>query len=152
MNSYNGETIQLRYPDNWHQYGEGNTMTLAPDGGIINGALAYGMMISTFEPDHHGQGSASLDESTDQLVADLQRSNPNMRITRGHEPTRVAGKAGYLIEASNQSPSGGREMDWIVTTLGPDGYLYYFVGVAPQNDYNNYTRTFEDIVDSLKFK
>jgi len=30
--------------------------------------------------------------------------------------------------------------------------VYYFVGVAPQNEFNQYSRAFEDIIDSLKFK
>jgi hypothetical protein len=152
MNSYSGQDIQFRYPDNWHQYGQGSAITIAPDGGIINGALAYGMMMSTFEPDSHRPGGASLEEATDQLLSDLQRSNTNMRITRSHEPMRVGGKSGYFMEASNQSPIGGRETDWIVTALAPEGLLYYFVGVAPQNDFSSYSRAFEDVVDSVKFK
>jgi hypothetical protein len=149
MTSYSGQDIQLRYPNNWRQYGQGSAMTLAPDGGIINGALAYGMMISTFEPN---QSRTSLEEASDQLLNDLQRSNPSMRITRNRERVRVGGRTGYLIEATNQSPAGGRETDWIVTALGPDGLLYYFVGVAPQNEFNTYSRTFEDIIDSVKFR
>ena len=153
MVTYNGQDIQFRYPDNWRQYGQGNAMTIAPDGGIINGALAYGMMISTFEPDYHGQGRISLEEATDQLLNDLQRSNQNMRITRSHEQIRIGGRQGYLTEASNQSPgAAGRETDWIITTIAPDGLLYYFVGVAPQNEFNRYNSTFENIIDSVKFR
>ena len=152
MVTYNGQDIQFRYPDNWHQYGQGSAITIAPDGGIINGALAYGMMISTFEADYHGQGRVSLEEATDQLLNDLQRSNPNMRITRSHEGIRVGSRKAYLTEASNQSPAGGRETDWVITTLGPDGLVYYFVAVAPQNEFSRYRRAFEDIMDSVKFK
>src|SRR5262245_25168593 len=36
--AYNGQDIQFRYPDNWRQYGQGSVMTIAPNGGIINGA------------------------------------------------------------------------------------------------------------------
>ncbi len=152
LSTYNGQDIQFRYPDNWRQYGQGSAMTLAPDGGIINNALAYGMMISMFEPDYHGQGRISLEEATDQLLNDLQRSNSNMRITRSHERIRAGGRQGYLTEATNQSPAGGRETDWIVTVLDPNGEMYYFVGVAPQNDFNQYGRAFEDLIDSLRFR
>jgi beta-barrel assembly-enhancing protease len=152
MMTSNFQDIQFRYPDNWHQYGQGSAMTIAPDGGVINEALAYGMMMSIFEPDYHGQGRISLEEATDQLLNDLQRSNPGMRITRSHTPDRVGGRAGYLTEASNQSPAEGREIDWIFTTLSPDGQLYYFVGVAPQNEFNRYSNVFEDIIDSVRFR
>ncbi len=127
-------------------------MTIAPDGGIVNGALTYGMMIAEFEPDDHGQGGISLDEATDQLLSDLQRSNTNMRVTRSHERTRVSGQPALVTEASNQSPAGGRETDWIVTTTHPDGTVYYIVGVAPQNEFGNYLRSFEDVTDSLRFR
>jgi predicted Zn-dependent protease len=152
MSSYNGSDLQFRYPDNWKQYGEGSAITFAPDGGTVNGGLAYGMMVAEFEPDYHGSGRISLAEATDQLLSDLQRSNTSMRITRSHESIRVGGQQGMLTEASNQSPAGGRETDWIVTVMRQDGMMYYFVGVAPQNDFNQYSRAFEDIVDSVRLR
>ena len=150
--TFNGNDLQFKYPDNWHQYGQGSAMTLAPDGGIINGALAYGMMMSSFEPHYDGQGQIAVEEATDQLLDELRRSNPNMRITRSHERMRVGKERGLSTEVSNESPAGGRETDWIVTVLRPDGLLYYFVGVAPNSDYNRYNSAFEDIVDSVRFK
>src|SRR5437899_1106866 len=105
FSTYNGNDLQFRYPDNWRQYGQGSAMTLAPDGGISNGALAYGMMIAEFEPDYHGQGQISLDEATDQLLNSLERQNTGMRIVRSHERTRVGGQPGLIAEASNQSPA-----------------------------------------------
>jgi hypothetical protein len=152
MTAFNGNGLQLRYPDNWKQYGQGSAMTFAPDGGIVNGQLAYGMMLTEFEPDYHGQGRISLEEATDQLIRDLQSSNPNMRITRSHERIRAGGQPALLSEASNQSPAGGRENDWIVTVMQPDGTMYYFVGVATQSEFRRYTQAFEDIVDSVKFR
>jgi Zn-dependent protease with chaperone function len=152
LTTYNGNDLEFRYPDNWYQNGQGSAITVAPDGGILSGGLAYGMMISTFEPDYHGQSQISLDEATDWLINDLLRSNPNMRIVRSHERIRVGGRPGLLTEASNQSPAGGRETDWMVTTMAPDGMPYYFVGVAPQNDFSRYNRAFEDIIDSVRFK
>ena len=151
--TYNGRDLQFRYPDNWHQYGQGSAMTLAPDGGIINnGALAYGMMIATFEPHYDRQGQISLEEATDQLVDELRRSNPNMRVMRSHERTRVGRERGLSTELSNDSPAGGRETDWIVTVLRPAGMLYYFVGVAPNREFSSYNRAFEDIIDSVRIK
>jgi len=75
-----------------------------------------------------------------------------MRIVRSHERTRVGGQPGLITEASNQSPAGGRETDWIVTSMRPDGMMYYFVGVAQQNEFSAYSRAFENVVDSVKFR
>ena len=110
------------------------------------------MMIAEFEPDYHGQNRISLEEATDQLLNNLERQNTGMRIVRSHERTRVGGQPALITEASNQSPAGGRETDWIVTAMRPDGVMYYFVGVAPQNDFSRYARIFEDIIDSVKFR
>ena len=152
MLNFSSNDLQFRYPDNWKQYGQGSAITFAPDAGIVNNALAYGMMVAEFDADYHGQGRISLEEATDQLLSDLQRSNSSMRITRSHERTRVGGQPGLLTEASNQSPAGGRETDWIVTVMRSDGTMYYFVGVAPQNEFNTYRGAFEDIVDSVKLR
>jgi hypothetical protein len=150
--SYDGVDLQLRYPENWHPHGDGSVVTFAPDGGIVTAGLAWGMMFSTFESDDHGRNRISLDEATDQLLNSLQRANGNMRITRSHETTHVAGQDGLITEASNQSPAGGREVDWIVTTIRPDGALQYFIGVAPQNDFDRYASAFQDIIDTVRFK
>jgi hypothetical protein len=49
-------------------------------------------------------------------------------------------------------PAGGRETDRVVTTISPDGQLYYFVAVAPQNEFGRYNRAFEDVIDSVRLR
>jgi len=34
--------------------------------------------------------------------------------------------------------------------LRPEG-LVYFIGVAPENDYGDYRRAFETLIDSIRF-
>jgi len=109
-------------------------------------------MMSSFEPHYDGQGQIAVEEATDQLLDELRRSNPNMRITHRHERVRVGRDSALSSELSNDSPAGGRETDWIVTALRTDGTLYYFVGVAPNSDFNRYNSALEDILDSVKFK
>src|SRR5215831_16820063 len=94
LTTYSGTDIEFRYPDNWRESEQGATVTLAPDGGMINGSLTWGLMISPFEADQHGQGPVSLDDATDQLLNALQRNNSTMRITRRHEAIRVGGQSG----------------------------------------------------------
>ena len=152
MTMYDGVDIQFRNPDNWRQSKEGTVITIAPDGGVVSGSLAWGMTISPYDADTHGAPRVSLDDATDQLLGVLQRNNPAMRVTRDRQPVRVAGFQGYVTEASNDSPAGGVETDWIVTVSASNGRLYYFVGVAPQNDFFEYHRSFQDVIDSVRFK
>ena len=77
---------------------------------------------------------------------------PGGRGPRRSRRTRAGGQTALITEASNQSPVGGREVDWIVTTVRPDDTVYYFIGVAPQNDFDRYLPVFQDIIDSVRFK
>ncbi len=150
---YQTGDIRLRHPDNWRAYGQGSAVTLAPDGGIVSNSLAYGMMIATYEPhDDDRDGKVTLTQATDELVAEMRQSNPQMRIARSHERIRVGGQPALVTELSNQSPAGGRETDMLVTVAAPDGSFYYFVGVAPQSEYGDYDRAFQEIIDSVRFR
>jgi hypothetical protein len=162
--NYRGSDLNLRYPDNWAVDEETEAVVLAPDGGYVDGSLAYGIRISSFQPRqtrYFGESGlvtpgdraqrSTLSSATDQLIAQLQRSNPNMRVSRSMQSRTVAGEAGLAVELSNDSPIGGREVDWLVTSLRPNGTLRYFIGVAPQRDIDRYMPTFEQILNSVRF-
>src|SRR5206468_11804143 len=76
----------------------------------------------------------ALNNATEQAIHDLQKSNPNMKITRQPEHVRLNGQPGLATYLSNDSPLGGQETDWMITTLRPEG-LVSFVCVAPQSAY-----------------
>jgi hypothetical protein len=156
MQRFENAVVQLEHPANWRAYGQGSAFSLAPDNGIVsdrsgNNMVAYGVIGSVFEPHQDRSGSLSLEEATDQLVDELRRSNPNLRVVRTHERDRVAGQPALSTELRNQSPVSGSETDWLVTVLRPEG-LVYFVFVAPQSDYRDYQRSFEQILESIRFK
>ena len=111
------------------------------------------MIVATYEghPDP-GQSRVSLDLATDQLINDLKQSNPQMQIVRSHDSIRVGGRKALLNQLSNQSPSGGNETDLIVTVASTDGTIYYFVGVAPQPEFDSYETVFRDILESVRFQ
>jgi hypothetical protein len=160
---YTGRDIEFRHPDNWFVSEEGNSISVAPDGGILSGSLAYGMTIATFDPRdsrYFGRNSfaipgaqlnTTLSTATDQLLADLQQSNPNMRIVRNNERRRVNGSQAMVVELTNDSPLGGRETDWLVTVLRPNGRLWYFLGAAPQGEFTRYRPVFDQMVSSVRF-
>jgi len=145
--------FQLRHPDNWQAYGQGSAVTLAPEGGIASGSLAYGVIIAPFEPhDDNGDRRITLGEATDQLIQSLQQSNPQMRSARNHQRIRVDNQSALWTELSNESPVGGRENDILVTVAAPDGQMYYFIAVAPQSDFPDYSAAFEDILSTVRFR
>jgi Zn-dependent protease with chaperone function len=141
--------IALRHPDNWKPNVDGNSITLAPAGGLSQkGDLAYGMIIDVFAP----QNARNLDQATDQFLAGLQRSNPAMKIVRSRVQTRVDSWPAQRTELSNDSPNGGKETDIVITLLRSNNELQYFVLVAPTKDMPQYERTFQSILSSVQLR
>jgi len=140
--------MTLSHPNNWREYGQGGVVTLAPDGGIVSGALAYGMLIAVADPD---PPDATIDQATDRLLRQLRRSNPKMRIAGGRERIRVGRAIGLATRLANESPLGSRETDWLVTVFDPEGRLVYFVGVAPENEFSRYRQAFDRVISSVRF-
>jgi len=162
--TYRARDMEFRYPENWRVDEESDGLYVAPADGFVSGSLAYGMRIASFQPtDNRFFGrtpfttpndrndGTMLTRATDQLIDELQRSNPGMRVVRTQPGRRVDGLNGMVTELSNDSPAGGRETDWLVTVLRPDGSLSYFVGVAPQRDFSRYQSTFDQIISSVRF-
>jgi predicted outer membrane protein len=162
---YSGRDIEFRYPDNW-RVSEGNdSISVGPDEGFVSGSLAYGIEIGTFDPRNSNSfrrdlfstnpgaqaNTTTLANATNQLVDHLRDSNPNMQVVRNTARTRVDGAQAMVVELTNDSPLGGTERNWLVTVLRPNGLLRYFIGAAPQSDFNQYQPAFERIIGTVQF-
>jgi hypothetical protein len=154
---YQANSYTLKYPDNWKKYpdSEGGGVSFAPERGIVDdgsghSALAYGLIIGIAQAKGDPNDENALNSATNQVIQDLQKANPSMKITRQGEHLRLNGQPGLSTYLSNVSPAGGQETDWVVSVLRPEG-LVYFVCVAPQSAYDNYDKTFSAILDSVRF-
>ena len=165
MTTYQGRGIDFRYPENWRVSEDGDTISVAPDRGFVNGSMAYGMTVSIFQPQdrYYGRNSfqtgprsstnvTNLSRATDQLLDHLRETNPNITVSWTDQRRRVDGREAMAMQLTNESPMGGRETDWLVAVLTSDGSLRYFVGAAPESDFSRYQRVFEDIVDSVRLE
>lgn len=155
--AYQAKGYSLKYPDNWKKYPDtnGSGASFAPDGGVVDdgtghAALAYGLIVSVTQAGGDSSDWDALNNATQQMIQELQKSNPNMKVTRQSEHVRLNGQPGLATYLSNDSPIGGQETDWVVTTLRPEG-LVSFVCVAPQPAYEKYDKTFTAILDSVRF-
>jgi hypothetical protein len=154
---YQAKSYALKYPDNWKKYpdSDGAGVSFAPEGGVVadgsgHSALAYGLIVAVAQAKGDPNDGNALNNATSQVIQDLQKANPDMKITRQGERLRLNGQPGLSTYLSNVSPAGGQETDWVVTVLRPEG-LVYFVCVAPQSAYDNYDKTFSSILDSVRF-
>jgi hypothetical protein len=157
LTEYQSNGYTLKYPDNWKKYpdSQGGGVSFAPEGGILDdgsghSGLAYGLIIGVAQAKGDAKDENALNVATNQVLQDLQKSNPGMKIVRQGEHLRLNGQPGLSTYLSNTSPAGGQETDWVITVLRPDGLLY-FVCVAPQSTYDNYDKTFSSILDSVRF-
>lgn len=155
--AYQANGYSLKYPDNWKKYPDtnGSGASFTPDGGLVDdgtghAALAYGLIVSVNQASGDPNDWNVLNNATQQMIQELQKSNPSMKISRQSEHVRLNGQPGLATYLSNDSPIGGQETDWIVTTLRPEG-LVSFVCVAPQPAYEKYDKTFTAILDSVRF-
>jgi hypothetical protein len=165
MVSYQGRDFSMRYPSNWRVSESGDVVTIAPATDVNSDELILGMRIATFEPQNrywprnsfNAPGSSStadrttLKQATDDLLDYLRQSNPNMRVVRTESRGEVDREPSMKMEISNDTAAGGRETDQLVTVLRPDGLLYYFIGVAPEREFNRYESLFNDMIASVRF-
>jgi beta-barrel assembly-enhancing protease len=156
LRSFSHSDFEVSYPDNWQVFGDQNSsVTIAPQEGISKSAVAYGVMINTFQAE---EPDASLDQATHELLASLRQSNPDLREIGHDENIRLNGMAGKSVDLVGTSPlqdAGGRpgqERDWLVAVKRRDGSLLYLVSIAPEKEFESLRPTFERMLKSLKLR
>ena len=156
LRNFSHSGFQISYPENWQVFGDQNSsVTIAPPNGVSQTAVAYGVMINTYQPE---DANASLDQATHDLLASLRQSNPNLREVGHDENIRVNGVAGKSVDLIGVSPledQNGRpaqERDWLVAFMHRDGSLLYMVSIAPDKDFASLRPTFEQMLKSLKLR
>lgn len=150
----NHQSYTIGYPADWQVYGDASSaVTIAPPGGVGEDAIAYGVLISGFQPE-----ARDLDSAFHELEQSLRQSNPELRVIGRAENIRVNGVAGKSVEMVGPSPlkaQGGaaqRERDWLVALPDSRGELLSLVFIAPESDYSRLRPTFEQMLRSFRAK
>ena len=156
LRNFSHRDFAISYPENWQVYGDQNSaVTIAPQSGVLQNAVAYGVMINTYQPE---DANASLDQAMHNLLASLRQSNPDLREIGHDENIRVNGVAGKSVDLIGTSPlrdqSGHptQERDWLVAVMRQDGSLLYIVSIAPDKDFESLRPTFEQMLKSLQLR
>lgn len=152
---YQTDMYSLRYPENWKRYpdSDGKGASFAPENGIVQttsgaGALAYGLIVRVDSELGSASDEGALQDATQKLIDGLKRSNASMKVT-SQSKARLSGQAALSTYLSNESPVGGRETDWLMTALRPEG-LVYLVCVAPENEFGKYRKACSAVFDSVQ--
>ena len=162
--------FQIQYPDNWRvsEPASGYGVTILPPGGAVRASngedvLVYGVVINHYEPFEGSignvwgsrtgpaSGRGTLDQATNDLVNELTRANPHLRVVSGTVKRQTLDNANALsLVLAGRSPvTGADERVTVFTRELPDGHVLYALFVAPAQDYTALSRTFQSMVASL---
>jgi hypothetical protein len=146
--------FSISYPENWQISGDRQSaVTIAPQAGVGEGAIAYGVVIGGAQDPNAG----SLDQATADLVQTLQQSNPGLRVSAKAENIEVNGLQAQSVNLTGVSPmqqngEALRERNWLVTVARPSGGLLYLVFIAPDRDFGQLRSTYEQMLNSLQLR
>lgn len=143
--------FNISYPSNWGLVTGQNSLTIAPQAGVNQNAVSHGIIVSTAQDANAG----SLDRVTQDLIQNLQQSNPGMRQRGDVHSVEVNGTQGREVDLSSDSPlqQDGRplpEHDWLVVAPGPGGAYLYLIFIAPERDFAALKPTYQRALDSLR--
>ncbi len=151
----NHNAFSISYPSNWQVYGDQNSaVTIAPQGGVSQNAVAYGVLINGFAPENAGD----IEAATQQLITSIRQSNPDLQTMGKDQDIRVNGVPGKSVDMVGTSPikdktgQAAREHDWLVVLPRQEGSLLYAVFIAPDQGFSQLRPTFEKMLKSLKMK
>jgi Zn-dependent protease with chaperone function len=154
MTQLQHSAFSISYPENWQVSDDRqSTVTIAPQSGVVEGAIAYGVVIGEAQAANAG----SLDQATSDLVQSLQQSNPGLRLSGNTQTIELNGVPGRSVVLTGASPiqqdgQALRERDSLVTVPRTQGGLLYLVFIAPDRDFPELQSTYERMLKSLQPK
>ena len=143
--------LRVSNPDSWRQLADNNnSVWFAPEGayGQVRGQSVFTHGINfSIAP---GQGQ-TLDAATDEAVANLLQSNPNLQRLDRYNRTTVNGRNWITTRFSNRNEATGRsESIAFFATQLRNGNVLFISTVAPQNEVGEFQSAFDRIINSIQ--
>lgn len=150
---YRQNDFSISHPENWGALQGNGSVTIAPQAGVSGGAVAYGVIVG----ESTEQNTRNLDQATENLIQNLQQSNPGLRASGNVSRTDVSGMEARSVYLTGSSPlqRNGQplpERDWLVTVSREQGGLIYLIFISPEPDFSRLQPTFEKMLDSLQLQ
>lgn len=142
--------FRVSVPENWREFGGGDSVTYTPEGAYneVQGRVdfTHGMMIGAVNT-----RSNNLRQATDEYINALAQNNNLRRQSRGYQRVSIDGRDGLAMTLAGRSNVTGRtEYVTVFTTQLRNGELFYMIAIAPDYDYQNYNRVFQNILSSVQ--
>ena len=142
--------FQVSVPDNWREFREGTSMTLAPEGayGNVDGqsVFTHGVIVGAAK-----SSSRDLNRESDQLISGILDGNAYLNVTGRYQRLRIDGRDALRLRLSGTSPiTNRREIVDIYTAFTSAGHLFHLIQVVPANDQGVYRAAFDEMVRSAR--
>jgi Zn-dependent protease with chaperone function len=163
--------FRIDYPENWRPYEDNNGygVTLVPEGGVAstgNGqqSIIYGVIVNHYTPfegsmedgsysrNRRSRNRVNLEDATNDLINQLTQSNSYLRpVDRSERRQSIDGENALSVVLSGRSPiTGQEERVTLFTRELADGHVIYSLFIAPGQDYDELSRTFQRMISSLR--
>jgi beta-barrel assembly-enhancing protease len=146
-----GNVFRVAVPSNWRQLQGNSTVTFAPEGGFGNvqgsNVFTHGVEMGIARSE-----TQDLRSGTDALVQSFAQGNPDLRVDGNPQPVTFAGRQGLQVRLRNVSATGSPEVVVLTTAMLDEGNLLYSIGVAPENQFAQYSRTLQRVNQSVQLQ
>jgi beta-barrel assembly-enhancing protease len=149
LRNYNENNFRISVPENWRELPSNDSVTFAPEGAYRDDQgqflFTHGIQVGAIR----GQ-SNSLKAATDELIRELTQGNQNLRRNGGYQRETLGRRDALSVSMTNISELSGRpELVTLYTTMLKNGDLFYLVAVSPQDESQDYQRTFIAVLGTV---
>lgn len=144
----NGNSIQMRIPNNWKVFETQSTITFAPEGAYGDKGISHGAMVGLMQTQNR-----DLARATEEYVNGVIQANDYLQKRGNYTRGSLDGSQAYAITLAGRSPITGRtEVATVYTTMLRNGQLFYVVTVAPENESSRYSSAFRTMLNSIDLR
>ncbi|HEX8817682.1 MAG TPA: M48 family metallopeptidase [Terriglobales bacterium] len=153
--TYQHQAFTVSYPESWQfDGGPSSGISFWPNNGAANGVIAYGTIISGFQP---RDKKKDLDVAFNDLQSDLRESNPELQVYSSPQAFTLNGRAARKLDWSGNSAireNGApiKERVRLVAAQAKSGIVIYMVFVSPEPDMAAMSPIFDRIMNSLQLR
>jgi hypothetical protein len=144
-----GDFVSLSVPANWQTLSSNNTLKFVPRNayGELNGetVFTHGVELGVVRSQ-----SSDLQDATQALLDGLASANPQLRQVADQQATRLSGRQAIATPLVNRSAVGDEERIVLHTTFLSNGNVFYYVTVAPSDEYGEYQSAFDRVGRSIR--
>jgi predicted Zn-dependent protease len=154
LKTFEHSAYRVSYPDNWELKGDArSSVTIFPKGGASEESVAYGFIVSGFQPSR----TSRLEDAMKELVQSVQSTNPDMKPAGKADDLVVNGRAAKSVEflgtsAVQENDQAIVERVRLVGVQGKGSVVLYMVFVAPDADFKPLQPAFDQIAKSFQVR